>query len=418
MKQVYTSIDIGSDTIKVVTCELYKNKLNLLAASKAKSEGIKRGLIVDPNKVAYSIKKAIYEVETQLGIKVKKVITNIPSYFNEFAMVSGEVEIAVDEFGNPGTVTGNDISKVLQVAVKSKMTSAREIVAILPVDFQIDGVAGIVDPKGYTGSILKVRGIIITVPVKNVYSVLSLLESIGIETVEISLSSIGDMYALKDKFMNNKVGAIVNIGSETTTVSLYNKTLPLKSSIIQLGGSSVDNDLMYMYKLDKESAIKIKERFALAHKMNANVGDLYECIDINGESIKVNQYEVSEVVQARLEELMGLVKQEIEILTNRELEYIVFTGGISNMHNFNEIIGAFFGTCAIIGNVKIVGLRDNKYSTAIGNMIYFINKLELKGKNYSMLSRSEEEEMSSVKRNIASGSETMLGKVFGYFFNE
>ena len=53
------------------------------------------------------------------------------------------------------------------------------------------------------------------------------------------------------------------------------------------------------------------------------------------------------------------------------------------------------------------------------NFVYEnINKLELKGKNYSMLSRSEEEEMSSVKRNIASGSETMLGKVFGYFFNE
>ena len=72
MKQIYTSIDIGSDTIKVITCELFNQKLNLLAAAQAKSEGIKRGLIVDPNKVAKAIKKAIYEVETQLGIKIKK----------------------------------------------------------------------------------------------------------------------------------------------------------------------------------------------------------------------------------------------------------------------------------------------------------------------------------------------------------
>ena len=45
MKQVYTSIDIGSDTIKVVVTELCNNKINLLAASSIKSEGIKKGLI-------------------------------------------------------------------------------------------------------------------------------------------------------------------------------------------------------------------------------------------------------------------------------------------------------------------------------------------------------------------------------------
>ena len=92
MKQVYTSLDIGTDTIKVVTCEFYKNKLNLLAASSSKSEGIKKGLIVDPAKAAVSIKEAIYEVETQLGIKIKKVIANVPSYFSEFSMINGEIE--------------------------------------------------------------------------------------------------------------------------------------------------------------------------------------------------------------------------------------------------------------------------------------------------------------------------------------
>ena len=47
MKHIYTSIDIGSDTIKIVVCELYQNKLNLLAASSFKSKGIKKGLITD-----------------------------------------------------------------------------------------------------------------------------------------------------------------------------------------------------------------------------------------------------------------------------------------------------------------------------------------------------------------------------------
>ena len=74
MKHVYTSVDIGSDTIKVVVCELYNNKLNLLAASSVKSAGIKKGLIVDGHKASTSLKKAIKNVEEMLGIKLKKLL--------------------------------------------------------------------------------------------------------------------------------------------------------------------------------------------------------------------------------------------------------------------------------------------------------------------------------------------------------
>ena len=47
MKHIYSSVDIGSDTIKIAVCELYKGKLNLLASSSVKSNGIKKGLITD-----------------------------------------------------------------------------------------------------------------------------------------------------------------------------------------------------------------------------------------------------------------------------------------------------------------------------------------------------------------------------------
>ena len=59
MKQVYTSIDIGSDTVKVVVTELCNNKINLLAASSVKSAGIKKGLITDAELASNSIKEAI-----------------------------------------------------------------------------------------------------------------------------------------------------------------------------------------------------------------------------------------------------------------------------------------------------------------------------------------------------------------------
>lgn len=411
MKHIYTSVDIGSDSIKVVTSELFKGKLNLLAASSVKSEGIKKGLITDVNSATMSLQKAISEVENMLGIKIKKVITTIPSYFAEFTKIDGEIKINNEN----KIVTGDDVVKVLGQAVRGKISSTKEMVTIVPIDFSVDSKTGIKDPKGLTGNTLRTRAILITTPKKNIYSVVGLIEAIGIEVVDISLNSIGDINALKNKGMEEKIGAIINIGAETTTVSVYNKNILIKTSIIGMAGRDIDNDISYMYKIDLEVAKKIKEKFALAHKKYASSSEIYE---LPGHK-NIEQLEVSTIAMSRIEEILTLAKKELLELTNRQMEYIIITGGVSNMSHFELVAENIFGKDVIIGNVRLIGIRNNKYSSAVGNIVYFINKLKIKGKNYTMVSDTDMEILSSTKKSLINVSnESMLGKVFGYFFGE
>ncbi len=411
MKHIYTSVDIGSDSIKVVTSELFKGKLNLLAASSVKSKGIKKGLITDVNSATMSLQKAISEVENMLGIKIKKVITTIPSYFAEFTKIDGEIKINNEN----KIVTGDDVVKVLGQAVKGKISSTKEMVTIVPIDFSVDSKTGIKDPKGLTGNTLRTRAILITTPKKNIYSVVGLIEAIGIEVVDISLNSIGDINALKNKGMEEKIGAIINIGAETTTVSVYNKNILIKTSIIGMAGRDIDNDISYMYKIDLEVAKKIKEKFALAHKKYASSSEIYE---LPGHK-NIEQLEVSTITMSRIEEILTLAKKELLELTNRQMEYIIITGGVSNMSHFELVAENIFGKDVIIGNVRLIGIRNNKYSSAVGNIVYFINKLKIKGKNYTMVSDTDMEILSSTKKSLINVSnESMLGKVFGYFFGE
>lgn len=411
MKHIYTSVDIGSNSIKVVTSELFKGKLNLLAASSVKSKGIKKGLITDVNSATMSLQKAISEVENMLGIKIKKVITTIPSYFAEFTKIDGEIKINNEN----KIVTGDDVVKVLGQAVKGKISSTKEMVTIVPIDFSVDSKTGIKDPKGLTGNTLRTRAILITTPKKNIYSVVGLIEAIGIEVVDISLNSIGDINALKNKGMEEKIGAIINIGAETTTVSVYNKNILIKTSIIGMAGRDIDNDISYMYKIDPEVAKKIKEKFALAHKKYASSSEIYE---LPGHK-NIEQLEVSTIAMSRIEEILTLAKKELLELTNRQMEYIIITGGVSNMSHFELVAENIFGKDVIIGNVRLIGIRNNKYSSAVGNIVYFINKLKIKGKNYTMVSDTDMEILSSTKKSLINVSnESMLGKVFGYFFGE
>ncbi len=409
MRHIYTSLDIGSDSIKVVVCELYQNKLNLLAATSFKSKGIKKGLITDVELASITIKQAITEVENILNIKIKKVITTVPSYLAEYSIIKGCTK-------TNGTITCEDVMKSLEIAMKSKVISGKEMVTILPIDFKVDNKEGIIEPVGLIGDNLDCRAVLVSVPKKNIYSVLGVLESIGIEVIDISLNNIGDMYAFKNKNFEDKIAAIINIGSETTSVSIYNKNVVIKSSILNMGGKNIDSDISYMFKIDDITANRLKVKFAVSHTKFATTHDLYEIKNADG-ILKVNQLEVSKIVQSRLEEILNLAKNELNNLTSKQIDYIIITGGVVNTAGFEHLVSDIFPNQANIGNIKIPGIRNCKYSACIGNIVYFINKLKLKGKDYTMI--SDEEASNMVSSNSARNtSDSILGKIFGYFFNE
>lgn len=415
MKHIYTSVDIGSDSIKIVVCELFQNKLNLLAATSYKSRGIKKGLITNVDLASESLKEAFKEVESMLGIEIKKVIASVPSYFAEYSVVKGETDITSED----RVVTSEDILKSIQSATSSKELENREVVTVIPVDFKLDGNSGIKDPTGKVGNNLSVRAIFVSTHKKNVYSVIGLLDTIGIEVVDISLNNIGDLCAFKNKDIDKKIGAIINIGSETTTVSLYNRGVIVKSSVINMGGKNVDNDISYMYKTDSNTANRLKHRFALAHKRNANVSDTFEISTSVDESLKINQFEISEIVSSRLEEILNLAKKEMNILTSKRIDYIIITGGTSNMPDIEYVATEVLGKNVSIGNIKLLGIRNNKYSSCVGNIVYFISRLKIRGKNYSMINNDEASELAAVRKSsVETANDSMLGKLFGYFFSE
>ena len=312
-------------------------------------------------------------------------------------------------------ISGNDVIKVFQDAMKDSVLPTKEMVTIMPIDFIADEIVT-KDPIGITCSKLKTRAVMVTTPKNNIYSVVGILNSIGVEVVDISLGCIGDIYELKNDEVNKNVTAVINIGYEKTEVSLYNKGIIVKHNIINVGSKNVDSDISYMYKIDAEKAIELKEKFALAHKNGASLNEVREVKNKLGETIKINQYEISEVVSSRIDEILTLANKEINSLTSRKPEVIILTGGITNMINFSQICREKLGNCAIIGNVSLTGARNNKYSSSIGNIIYFTEKLKLKGKNYSMITEEDMEILSTPRKT--STNDTMLGKVFGYFFGE
>ena len=87
MKEIISSLDICSSTMKLVVGEVYKNEVHVLATSEVKSKGVKKGIIVNPEEALISLKELFYRCEELLSIKIDKVVINVPSYFVEFVKI-------------------------------------------------------------------------------------------------------------------------------------------------------------------------------------------------------------------------------------------------------------------------------------------------------------------------------------------
>ena len=407
MKKIYTAIDIGSDTIKFVVGEYFKNKLNILATYEQKAKGIRKGLIVDPNLAINSIKDGIKEINNNLGIDIKKVIVGVPSYNAKFMFVTSEIEITGD------AITTDDVNNLIKASVYSKVEQDYELITVLPLTFLIDGEKE-TKVVGKTGNKLEIKGIMISAPKKNVYSVLSVMEGAGLEVVDITVSALGDYYEVRNDNLDKNIGAIINLGHETTNVSVFSRGKLMNTETIQLGGINVDKDLAYMFNINVFDAREIKEKFASSHKRFIALNDVYEVKNTAGEVIKLNQIEVTEIVMDRLAELLRLAQKQILLLTKQNISYIVITGGLTEIRAFKNLVYEILGKDVIIYTEDTLGARNNKYITSIGMIKYFIDKMEVRGKEYSMIDEQDEELLINPNNKSIKGK-TSITKIFGNF---
>lgn len=411
MKQIITSLDLGSNSIKIIVGEIFKGKLFVLACSEVKSKGIKKGLIVDGNLALESIREALKRTEDVLGIRIDKIIITTPSYYADFITGEGYTTITREE----KIVNGDDITRALQASVYNRISPNLELVNVSPVEFVLNDNELIKDPKGHEAYKLSVTSVLSTVPKKNVYTLISVLETLGVEVVDLTFGGFADYYEFRKPEFKDKLGAVINIGANKTEISIINEDILVSTEVLDLGGRNVDRDISYIYDLPLDESKKLKEKFALAHKSGANTSEIVECLTKVNEHIKINQYEVSEIVYSRIKEILELSKKQINLLTKKDISYIIVTGGTTEIEGFDKVFGEIFGKTTNVTRVKDLGVRNNRYSSALGSIKLYASKLKFRDLVASTVSESEQEEIFSEKKKIDGNS--LLGKVYSYFFD-
>lgn len=408
MSNIYTSIDIGSYSIKVVVLQKVGNKFNTLATTSVRSKGIERGRVINEEDLIKSIKSAIDSVSNIIGIKIDKVLLAISAKDAIMDIIPAQVDITNDK------VSGDDISNLLRDAVSGQSFVKNELVTAFPIKFKVDGVE-YSNAKGVTGDKLSSRVVISVTPKNDLYNLFRILKRCGVDVVDIMYTSTGDYYAIQRDY-SNKVGAIINIGYLDTNVSVFNRGIQIKNSVIARGSINVDKDIDYIYRVGTDKASKLKETFAVADSLYA---DNSEVIKIDDKEI--NQEEISRVVEARIREILEVSEKEIKNLTNRQISYIIVSGGLTEISGFNHLLEKVINKAEVL-NLVTIGIRHNKFSSCYGAILYYDNKLSLRDKHYDMVDKEQfiqslniQEEKKEEKDNK---NKRAMNKMFNFFGNK
>ncbi len=344
---------MGSTTTRVVVGEFLKGEKNpkVIGTGESETKGMRHGYVVNVLEATSSLKNAISLAEKSSGIKIRRAFVSIGGVTLRGDMASGVGIISKAD----GEVTNLDINKALKDCEENLNLNNKKVIKVFPLSFKLDGKEILGRPEGMRGTKLEIKALFITCSLSHFEDLLEVIASSGIEPIDIIAGAeAGSNIALSPK-QKMVGGALVNIGSETVSLSVFENGTLVSLYTFSIGGEDITNDIALGMKVSLENA----ERFKLG-----NLGEEF------------SKKKLDEIIEARLSDIFELIENHLKKIKRNELlpAGIVFIGGSANIPMIEEYsksalkLPSRVGTTEIFGNIK-TKLRDPSWFVALGLII-------------------------------------------------
>jgi len=331
--KLISGIDIGSSKIAtIVGIESEEHdELRIIGYNTTPSRGVKRGLIVDIDKVTAAIDESVEKAERMGGHKVSRVLVSVGG--PHIASLNSHGVVAVSH--PQGEISEDDVMRVIEAARAISLSSTKQIIEVSPRDYVVDGQPGIKNPVGMTGVRLEVDTHLITASMTNLNNIERSLSHLGLENAGYVFAGLASSEAVLTD-TEKELGAVVaDIGGGKIDICVYVEGALSYSSSIPIGAKHITNDIAVGLRVSLDSAEKIKLHLsrimqdpAVRHKkdMALNLSVLQIPEELSEVSLKTV---IDGIIGPRLEEIYKLIFDEIEKsgFSNSIPSGLILTGG-------------------------------------------------------------------------------------------
>ncbi|MBU5266020.1 cell division protein FtsA [Virgibacillus proomii] len=420
--EVLVSLDIGTTKIKVIIGEVLNDSLNIIGVGTAKSNGMKKGAIIDIDETVQSIRNAVEQAERMVGMQIDRVIVGINGNHIQLQPCHGVVAVQSED----REITNEDVTRVIDGAQVMSIPPEREIIDVIPKQFIVDGLDEINDPRGMIGVRLEMEGTIITCSKTILHNILKCVERANLQVADICLQPLAAGAIALSKDEKNMGVALIDVGGGCSTVSIFENGHLASTSVVQLGGDNITKDLSIGLRTSTEEAENVKLNHGHAFYDHALEEEVFDVSIIGSNSKQTsNQLEIADIIEARMEEIYAFAEREIRRMGYHELPGgYVLTGGTMAMPGVLELAQDLFQANVRIAIPDYIGVREPQFTAGVGILQFAYRNAKIQGKELFPTFIPMGNEPKRVKKQVNSHEttekkkkESGIANLFKYFFD-
>ena len=349
------ALDIGTSKVCcLIMAGDAPEQMRLIGFGHHRTQGIKAGVVLDPEQVERSVRAAVAQAERMAGVTLTRVFITVTCGRLKSANFVARATLA------DGVVGRGDIVRVQAAAEAFIGRSGRTIIQLVHGGWRLDGLGGARDPLGMAGSELSLPVHAVTTDEPPLRNLLHVVERCYLETEGIIAAPFASALAATTEEERQQGVLSIDLGGGTTTLAMFTEGQFVYADSGPVGGSHISYDIARALATPLAQAERIKTLYGT---LVPAVSDEREVIsfpgpdETEGAAYETTKARLSAVIEARAEAIFGLVAEKV---AQSRLEHVaagrvVLTGGASQLVGLAEWWSSRSGVAARIGRPRPVG---------------------------------------------------------------
>ena len=368
-KEFIVAIELGSSKMTGIAGK--KNldgSIQVLACVKEDSSSfIRKGVVYNIDKTAQCLTSIISRLEKQLKTGITQV------YVGVGGQSIRSIRNLISKDLPAGTQVTQDMVIELMDSNRNMKYPDQEILDAAVQEYKVDSQYQL-DPVGIQCS--RIEGNFLNILQRKAFykNLNKCFETAEINVAEMYLAPLALADSVLTEAERRSGCALVDLGADTTTVSVYSKNVLRHLAVIPLGANNITKDIASL-QMEESDAEKMKLKYASAFTDNNDIDNNMKYSIDQDRQVEVRKF--IEIVEGRLEEIIANVWCQIpEEYCDKLLGGVILTGGGANLKDIekafqnythiDKIRIAKFVTQTITSSIADINAHDSMMNTVLG----------------------------------------------------
>jgi len=369
--QTIVGLEVGTSKICAVVGEVSaEGALNVIGIGQARSRGVRKGEITDPQQAEEDIRHAVAEAEQSADVEIRSVYLGVTGGHIRGFVNRGFHPVVADD----REVSAEDVECVVKNAKAINLPAENTVIHSIRQHFALDGQDSIQNPVHMVGARLEVDLHVIHGNFNRLQNPIRVVKGLQLEVESIVFNGLGSALSLLTSEQKELGALVIDFGAGTTEFAVYSDGVIKHTGVLAVGGDHVTNDLAYGLKVSQSRAESLKKEHGAALAGETADDQPLQLTSDHGLPMKtVSRTNLLRIMAMRVEELLELIAGDLE--HRGLLDYlragVFISGGGANMPGLRELAEKVFHLPVTIGRACAVAglpsqLQQPEFVTAIG----------------------------------------------------